>query len=130
MVAGNQTSLEEPFPPIIIIGHKSNRIVITPENLYFLMVKRTQIIKKMGIQLLAMYLMPLKVHYGVEFEISCQSNLPLYISPWILIAGQIFILLMSTKLGKNRFQKNYGDFTMIDYISEHIEMVLHDFLMK
>ena len=26
MVAGNQTSLEEPFPPILKIGHKSNRL--------------------------------------------------------------------------------------------------------
>jgi len=69
MVAGNQTSLEEPFPPIIIIGHKSNRIVITPENLYFLMEKRIQIIKRMEIQVLATYLMLQKVHCGVEFVI-------------------------------------------------------------
>ena len=69
MVAGNQTSLEEPFPPIIIIGHKSNRIVITVASLYFLMEKRTRTIRKMEIQVLAMYLMLPKVHCGVEFVI-------------------------------------------------------------
>ena len=69
MVAGNQTSLEEPFPPIIIIGHKSNRIVITPENLYFLMEKRIRTIKRMEIQVPVMYLMLPKVHCGVEFVI-------------------------------------------------------------
>ena len=68
MVAGNQTSLEEPFPPIIIvIGHKSNRIVTIPESLYFLTEKRIRTIRRMEIQVPAMYLMLPKVPCGVEF---------------------------------------------------------------